>query len=98
MKTCNLSTVKNTPNEVRRDASTLDYLFIDYPVKYQDLDEYHYSSMREIIESIYSVLADTFLSSLDGASIKAVYRDGTTTVVCKIVVDATSHNIIFKRK
>lgn len=95
-KTCNLSTVKNTPSEARRDAHTL-YYYIEYVVRYDDLDDYHYDSVSDIITAIYSCLEVSSLSSLDGAIIRAVKSDNSFVDLYKLINDVDNKCLTIKK-
>lgn len=95
-KTCNLSTVKNTPSGARRNTSTL-YYYIEYAVRYDDLDDYHYDSVLQIVSSIFDVLEFSNLSSLDGAIIRAAKSDNTFVDLYLIKNDIDNKSLVFKR-
>ena len=87
MKTCNLSTVKNTPNEVRRDTSSVMYYYIDY--EYDDIapNVPTWKTLRSAIEMIWDTLSICDLESMDGHYICAYMTDGTSRRVRYIRMD-----------
>lgn len=95
-KTCNLYTVKNTPSGARRDAYTM-YYYIEYVVKYDDIDDYHYNSVLEIMCSIMEVLEYNDLSSLDGAIVRAVKSDNSFVNLYKLINDVDNKCLTFKK-
>lgn len=96
-KTCNLSTVKNTPSEARRDASTECFYFIEYSCDYDDDDSLQYNSISDIFEMIYELLDDVFIHMICGGSIYKMYSDGRQKKIYKIVADADVTEITFVR-
>lgn len=76
-KTCNLSTVKNTPSEARRNTSKSEY-YVIRTAQYQDIDsDIQYRSIQCIVDMIYDVLEYSDLSVLDNAIVFGYYSDGT---------------------
>lgn len=87
MKTCNLSTVKNTPNEVRRNTSSVMYYYIDYEC--DDIEPLvpTWRTLRAAIETIWDNLLISDLQSLNGHYICAYMTDGTSRRVRYIRID-----------
>lgn len=95
-KLVTFSIVKNTPNEVRRDTSTEYYLLV-YKVSYDDMDDYHYDSVLQIVSSIMEVLEYNDLSSMDGAVIRAMKKDGSYKDLYEILNDTGNKSLCFHR-
>ncbi len=77
LKTCNLSTVKNTPSEARRSTSTSECYYIK-TIQTPDADsDMQYKSVQSIIDMIYDVLEYSDLSVLDDAVVFGYNADGT---------------------
>lgn len=97
MKTCNLSTVKNTTNEVRRDTSSVMYYYIDF--EYDELapNVPTWRTLRATIEVIWDTLAISDLNSLNGHYICAYMANGTTRKVRYIRVDDERREMIISR-
>lgn len=87
MKTCNLSTVKNTSSEARRDTSSVMYYYIDY--EYDDIapNVPTWRTLRAAIEMIWDTLLISDLHSLNGHYICAYMTDGTSRRVRYIRID-----------
>lgn len=96
-KTCNLSTVKNTPSEARSCEHTECFYYIKYACDYADDDSLQYSSISDIIEMIYDLLDDVFIHMICGGCICKMYSDGRKKRIYTIVVDATVSEITFVR-
>lgn len=88
-KTCNLYTVKNTPSEARRDASSVMYYYID--IVGDDIEPLvpRWNTLRSAIETIWDTLSVCDLTSLDGHYMCAYMKDGTSRRVWRIAVDGT---------
>ena len=86
-KTCNLFTVKNTPSEARRDASSVMYYYID--IACDDIEPIvpTWKTLRSAIETIWSTLSVCDLTSLDGHYICAYMTDGTNRKIRYITID-----------
>lgn len=97
MKTCNLFTVKNTPNEVRSCKHEDCVYYVEYAIDYDDADDLQYSSVSDIIEMIYYMLDDVFIHMICGGFICKMYNDGRKQRIYAIVVDATVSEVTFVR-
>lgn len=89
MKTCNLSTVKNTPSEARRDTSSVMYYYID--ITCDDIEPIvpRWDTLRSAIETIWDTLSVCDLISLNGHYMCAYMADGTSRKIWRITVDET---------
>lgn len=96
-KTCNLSTVKNTPNEVRSCEHTECFYYIEYACDYDGDDSLQYSSISDIFEMIYDLLDDVLINMICGCCICKIYSDGRKKRIYTIVADATVSEILFVR-
>lgn len=90
-KTCNLSTVQNTPSEARRDtlgnSSKAVYYYIDFD---KDITLPYFPTwrtLRGVIETIWETLLLSDLGSLNGLYICAYMSDGTYRQIRLIKVD-----------
>lgn len=91
-KICNLSTVKNTPSEARRDASGVEYYYIK-TVSAPDIDsDIQYKSVQSIIDMIYEVLEYSNLSVLDGAIVFGYHSDGISRPLFVFKNDVLQHH------
>lgn len=96
-KTCNLSTVKNTPSEARRNTSTVVYYYIDFEVEpFMDIFP-QWKTLRGVIETIWDTLSMVDLFSLDGLYICAYMSDGSTRRVRRISMDKIGRHIRISR-
>lgn len=91
-RTCNLSTVENTPSEARRNISKSEYYVIQ-TVQYQDIDsDIQYGSIQCIVDMIYNVLEYSDLSVLDNAIVFGYYSDGTSQPLYMFKNDVIEHS------
>ncbi len=91
-RTCNLSTVKNTPSEARRNTPKSGYYVIQ-TVQYQDIDsDIQYGSIQCIVDMIYNVLEYSDLSILDNAIVLRYYSDGTRQPLYIFKNDVIEHS------
>lgn len=96
-KTCNLFTVKDTPSEARRDASSVMYYYID--IACDDIDPIvpRWKNLRSVIETIWDTLSVCDLTSLDGHYICAYMTDGTNRKVRRINIDEKEREMRISR-
>lgn len=96
-KTCNLSTVKNTPSEARRDALCVDYYYIDFC----DIDvvpaAISNKSLSKVIGVIYEYLEERDIYFVDFLYICKRMLDGSTKRVFKITIDAVDRHMRISR-
>lgn len=97
MKTCNLSTVENTPSEARRDTPTVMYYYIDFLHDTLDIDVLYWETLSGAIETIWNVLSDADLDCLNGQSICAYMSDGTMIPVLFMRVDRECRELRISR-
>lgn len=96
-KTCNLSTVSNTPSEARRNTVSVVYYYINYIEDLNDDDMPRWHSLRAVIETIWDLFETAELTFLDGLCICAYMSDSTIRYVRYISVDTINRNIIISR-
>lgn len=91
-KTCNLSTVKNTPSEARRSASRAEY----YCIKTVHENNYYsivqYKSIQCIIDIIYNVLEYNNMPALHNAIVFGCYSDGSSKPLFMFKNDVIKHH------
>ena len=92
-KTCNLSTVNNTPSEARRYALMCEYYYIK-TVQTPEFDsDIQYKSVQCIIDMIYDVLEYNDLSILDNAIVFGYHTDGTSKPLFMFKNDVVEHSL-----
>lgn len=91
-KTCNLSTVKNTPSEARKNTSRAEYYYIKTVQSPDYDDDVQYGSIRCIVDMIYNVLEYNDLSVLDNAIVFGYYSDGTSSPLYMFKNDVIEHS------
>lgn len=91
-KTCNLSTVKNTPSEARRSASRAEYYYIKTLNITECDSNVYYQSVQCIIDMIYDMLDCRSMSVLDNAVIYGCYSDGSVKPLYLLKDDVLQHN------
>lgn len=97
LKTCNLSTVKNTPSGARSCEHTEYFYYIEYACDYNNDDSLQYNSISDIFEMIYDLLDDIFIRMICDGCIYKMYSDGRKKKIYSIVVDATVSEVTFVR-
>lgn len=96
-ETCNLSTVKNTPSEARRDTSTVEYYFINFrDITAPDVVP-TWRTLRGVIESIWDLLEIEDLYFLGNLYICAYMSDGRIRRVRHIDIDIEERHIRISR-
>lgn len=91
-KTCNLSTVKNTPSEARRDASCVDYYYIDFCDDNREFSEIASTCLSRVINVIYDYLDERDIFFIEKMYVCARMTDGSTRRVFEISInDAERH-------
>lgn len=96
-ETCNLSTVKNTPSEARRDASTVVYYFINFRDYTAGEVLPQWRTLRGVIETIWDLLSTEDLYFLGDLYICAFMSDNSIRRVRYISIDASERNIRISR-
>lgn len=96
-KTCNLSTVKNTPSEARRNASTVVYYFINFRDDTAPDIVPQWRTLRGAIETIWDVLSVKDLYFLDGLYICALMPDNSVRRVRYISIDVAERHMRISR-
>lgn len=96
-KTCNLSTVQNTPSEARRDTSCVDYYYIDFC----DLDVAPAAIANVSLSRVMNVIYD-YLNERDIYCIKTMYVcarmiDGSIRRVFEITIDDVDRHMRISR-
>lgn len=91
-ETCNLSTVKNTPNEVRRDTSRADFYYIETSDDIEFDSSMQYETVQFMFDVIYDVLEYSDLSILDDAIVYAYYKDGMKKPLFMFKNDVIKHS------
>lgn len=90
-KTCNLSTVKNTPSGARRNTSA-EYYYIQTVQSPDYDDDVQYRSVQCIIDMIYNILEHSNLSVLNDAIIFGHNSDGTNRPLFMLKNDVLQHH------
>lgn len=91
-KTCNLSTVKNTPSEARKSTSRAEYYYIQTVQSPDYDDDVQYRSVQCIIDMIYDILEYSDLSVLNNAVIYGHRSDGTNSPLYMFKNDVIEHS------
>lgn len=91
-KTCNLSTVKNTPSEARKSTSRTEYYYIRTVQSPDYDDDVQYRSVQCIIDMIYDILEYSDLSVLNNAIIFSHNPDGTNSPLFMLKNDVVEHS------
>ena len=91
-KTCNLSTVKNTPSEARRNTSKSEYYYIQTVQSPDYYDDVQYRSVQCIVDMIYGILEYSDLSVLNNAIIFGHNSDGTNSPLFMLKNDIIKHS------
>lgn len=91
-KTCNLSTVKNTPGEARKSTSRAEYYYIQTVQSPDYDDDVQYRSVQCIIDMIYNILEYSDLSVLNNAVIFSHNPDGTNSPLFMLKNDVVEHS------
>ena len=97
LKTCNLSTVKNTPSVARSCEHTECFYYIEYTCDCNGDDSLQYKSISDIFEMIYDLLDDVFIRMICGRYIYKMYSDSRKKRMYIIVADADFTKITFMR-
>lgn len=92
-KTCNLSTVQNTPHEVRKSASTVEYYFINFRDNSDPIIVPRWRTLRAAIECIWELLEDEDLYFIGGLYICAYQSDGSIRRVRYLALDKENRHI-----
>ena len=96
-KTCNLSTVKNTPSEARRSTSTVEYYFINFRDKTAPDVVPTWRTLRGVIESIWDLLEIEDLYFLGNLYICTYMSDGSIRRVRRIDINQDERHIRISR-
>lgn len=91
-KTCNLNTVKNTPNEVRKDTSRAEFYYIKTVEDVKSDDGMKYETIQFMIDVIFDVLEYSDLSILDNAVVYGYHSDGTSQPLFMFKNDVINHH------
>lgn len=91
-ETCNLSTVKNTPNGVRRDTLGADFYYIETKDSIEFDSSMQYETVQFMLDVIYDVLEYSDLTFLDNAIVYAYYNDGTKRPLFMFKNDIIKHS------
>lgn len=92
-KTCNLSTVKNTPSEARRDiAPKAEFYYIETIEDIDINDGMQFESIQFMVDVIFEVLEYSDLRTLDDAIVFGYYSDGTKKPLFMFKNDVVEHN------
>lgn len=91
-KTCNLTTVKNTPSEARRDTSRADFYYIEASDDIEFDTSMQYETLQFMIDVIFDVLEYSDLSFLNNAIVYAYYSDGIKRPLFMFKNDVVEHS------
>lgn len=91
-KTCNLSTVKNTPSGARKDTSRADFYYIKTVEDVEYDDDMKYETVQFMFDVIFDVLEYSDLSILDNAIVYGYYSDGTSVPLFMLKNDIIKHS------
>lgn len=94
IETCNLFTVKNTPSEARRDASTsrADFYYIETDGSIEYDNSMQYETLQFMIDVIFDVLEYSDLSFLNNAIVYAYYSGGMKRPLFMFKNDVIKHS------
>lgn len=96
-KTCNLSTVKNTPSEARRDTSCVDYYYIDFCDDKDDTNEIASNNISRVINVIYDYLDERDIYYIEKMYICARMTDGSIRRVFELSIDDVERHMRVSR-
>ena len=91
-KTCNLSTVKNTPSEARRDTLRADFYYIETIDNTEFDSSMQYDTIQFMFDVIYDVLEYSDLSILDNAVVYGYYKGGIKRPLFMFKNDVINHS------
>lgn len=93
-KTCNLSTVNNTPSEARRNASAVVYYYIDFCDNSDTVSVLTANSVSQLISVIYDYLDKRDIYYIDVMYICAIMSDGSVKRIKKLQIDSDVRELI----
>lgn len=96
-KTCNLSTVKNTPNEVRRNTSSVDYYYLDFCDDNIECGEITGESLSRVMNVIYDYLDERDIFCIPVMFVCARMLDGSVKRIFKIIIDDVDRHMRISR-
>lgn len=96
-KTCNLSTVRNTPSEARRDTSCVDYYYIDFCERDVVHDVIINISLSRVINVIYDYLEERDIYCIEKMYVCARMIDGSIRQVFEITIDNVDRHMSISR-
>lgn len=96
-KTCNLSTVYNTPSEARRSASCVDYYYIDFCDSKDDYSVIASPSLARVMNVIYDYLDDRDIHCIEKMYVCARMTDNSIRRVFKITIDDVDRHMHISR-
>lgn len=96
-KTCNLSTVKNTPNEVRRTTSTVDYYYLDFCDNNIEYGEITSKSLSRVMNVLYDYLNERDIFYIPVMFICAKMLDNSKRYVFRILIDSENRHMRISR-
>ena len=96
-KTCNLSTVQNTPSEARRDTSCVDYYYIDFCNDKDDCSAVVSKILSRVVNVIYDYLEERDIYMIDKIYVCAQMKDGSTRRVFEIHIDSVERHMRISR-
>lgn len=96
-KTCNLSTVQNTPRKARKDTSCVDYYYIDFCDDKDNFNEIANKSLSRVVNVIYDYLDERDIHCIDKMYVCARMLDNSTRRVFEISIDAIDRHLRVSR-
>lgn len=96
-KTCNLSTVQNTPSEARRDTSCVDYYYIDFCGNKDDSSVIASTLLSRVVNVIYDYLDERDIYIIDKMYICARMKDGSIRRMFEIHINSVDRHMRISR-
>ena len=96
-KTCNLSTVQNTPSEARRSTSCVDYYYIDFCDSRDDYGVIASTLLSRVVNVIYDYLDERDIYIIDKMYICARMKDGSIRRVFEIHINSVDRHMRISR-
>lgn len=96
-KTCNLFTVKNTPNEVWRNTSSVDYYYIDFCDDDKECNKITSKSLSHIVNVLYDYLNERDIFYIPIMFICARMIDNSKRYIFKILIDSEKRHMRISR-
>lgn len=92
-KTCNLSTVRNTPSEARRNAPSVDYYYIDFCNDDEGCDKITSKSLSRVVNVLYDYLDESDISYIPIMFVCARMSNNSARRIFEIRIDAVERHM-----